>query len=138
MGEVEGKGRAIRWLLLTLALAATLTLAPTSQSATPDQPSQFHGHRLGDQSWQWKTNVWLPDKHRRVAICETGQDPPNWQHDSGTYQGGYGFWYGTWDRYKPVGWWPDNAAQATPWQQYRTALRVIADYGWSGWGCRGA
>jgi hypothetical protein len=120
-------------------IAATLALAGTTLAAPkPDPPSQFYGHRVGDQSWQWKTDAWLPDKHRRVAVCETGHNPPNWRHDSGTYQGGYGFWYGTWDSFKPVKWWPDNAADATPWQQYRTALRVIARYGWSGWGCRNA
>lgn len=124
-------------LIVILCSVLALVLVEASD-ARREQPAQFQGHRAGNQAWQYRTDVWLPAKHRRVTICETGKNPPNWKHDSGTYQGGYGFWYGTWDSFKPVSWWPSNAAHATPWQQYRTALRVIARYGWSGWGCRNA
>ena len=131
--------------MITLALVATLMLVPvTSTSAPkPDQPSQFYGHRTGDQSWQWKWRVWLPDKWRRIATCETpitvnGVRQMNWRHSNSSYQGAFGFAISSWDGFKPVAWWPDEAWMATPWQQYRTALAIHARYGFSGWGCRNA
>ena len=125
-----------------LAVVATLTLATTTVAA-PDKPPHgnqaiFHGHRRGDQSWQWNYRVWMPAVWQRIAWCESGTRPPadpDWTHDSGTYQGAMGFWYGSWDRFKPVAWWPDNAADASPWMQYRTALEIHARYGFTGWGC---
>lgn len=127
--------------MITLALAATLMLVPTSQSApSPDRPSQFLGHRTGDQSWQWKWEVWLPEKWQRIGACETGygKRPGRWDWNSGTYQGAFGFAVSSWDQFKPVAWWPSEAYLATPWQQYRTALAIHARYGFSGWGCRNA
>ena len=123
---------------------ATLTLCTTALAARPDKPvgnqAQFAGHRNGDQSWQWHWEKWLPDKYRRVFHCETPTNGQyiNWQHDSGTYQGGPGFYYGSWDQFKPVSWWPDEAYDATPWQQYQTARAIVAQYGFTGWGCGGA
>ena len=122
-----------------LCVLAALTVATRADA----RHSQFHGKRLGNQAWQYKWQVWLPDKHRRVTTCETpitvnGHREMNWRHNSGTYQGAYGFHYDSWDQFKPVRWWPSEAYLATPWQQYQTALAIYRRYGWSGWGCRGA
>lgn len=115
-------------------LAATLALAAT---AAAEPPAQFKGHRTGDQSWQWNYRAWMPPHWIRLAQCESGsRGEPNWKHDSGTYQGAFGFWYGSWDSFKPVAWWPNNAADATPFQQWRVARRIAARYGIaSPWGC---
>lgn len=128
-------------LIIALCLVAALAVVSASESAPkPDPPTQFYGHRVGDQSWQWKWQVWLPDKWQRVGACETGygKRPGRWNWNSGTYQGAFGFHYDSWDQFKPVHWWPREAYLATPWQQYRTALAIHARYGFSGWGCRGA
>jgi hypothetical protein len=64
-------------------------------------------------------------------MCETHL---NWRHNSGTYQGAFGFYYGSWDAFKPKGA-PSAAYLATPRQQYRAALNIYRRYGFSGWGC---
>jgi hypothetical protein len=122
-------------ILATLALAGTTLAAPK-----PEPPTQFHGHRVGDQSWQWKWWVWLPDKWQRIGACETGygKRPGRWDWNSGLYQGAFGFAVSSWDQFKPVSWWPSEAYLATPWQQYQTALAIHRRYGFSGWGCRNA
>lgn len=74
---------------------------------------------------------WMTPVEWAVGMCETGL---NWRHNSGTYQGAYGFYYGSWDQFKPSGY-PAEAYQATPWQQTVVARRIRARYGWSGWGC---
>jgi hypothetical protein len=119
------------------AVVATLTLATAAPAAQPDQ---FKGHRRGDQAWQWNWKAWLPDKWARIGACETGygQRPGRWDWNSGVYQGAFGFSVSSWDQFKPVSWWPDEAYLATPWQQYRTALEIHKRYGFSGWGCRNA
>lgn len=130
----------------TLVLAACLAfwfivgwgVSKAIAAPRPDNPPTHWVPGKGDQSWQWKYQVWMPPVYQRIAHCEGGTRPPqtpNWSHDSGIYQGAFGFYYGTWDSYKPVASWPGNAAQASPWQQYRTALRVQADVGFYAWGC---
>lgn len=88
------------------------------------------------QEWQrqydWET--WLPDKWRRIGVCETQL---NWRHSNSSYQGAFGFAVSSWDAFKLPGY-PDEAWQATPWQQYQVALAIYDRYGFSGWGCRGA
>lgn len=89
------------------------------------------------QSWQYKYKVWMPMKWQNLAHCEAGtRHPaePDWQHNSGTYQGAMGFYYGTWDQYRYPGY-PSEAYLATPWQQYKVALRVFAIHGYGAWGC---
>lgn len=91
---------------------------------------EYHFH------W-WK---WLPAKWQRIARCETHKGqyvPGDWRHNSGTYQGAFGFYHGTWDGYKPEGF-PAEAYQATPRQQYIVALNVYAEHGYGAWGCGGA
>lgn len=91
----------------------------------------------GDQSWQWKYRVWMAPHAIRLAQCESGsRGEPVWRHNSGTYEGAFGFYYGTWDQFKPVSWWPSSASEASPWQQYVVARIVARRYGIaSPWGC---
>lgn len=88
---------------------------------------------------------WLPDKWQRVGACETGygQRPGAWDWNSGTYQGAFGFYHGSWDLFVPradpeAGPYPSEAYEASPRQQYEVALAIWRVYGFSGWGCRGA
>jgi hypothetical protein len=88
---------------------------------------------------------WLPDKWQRIGACETGygRRPGNWRHNSGTYQGAFGFYHGSWDAFVPhadrkAAPYPSEAYLATPRQQYEVALAIYRMYGLSGWGCRGA
>jgi hypothetical protein len=113
--------------LLLVALAATgAHAAPTRKPAS-------------QQSWQYKWWVWLPDKWQRIGACETGygKRPGNWKHHNSSYQGAFGFATQSWDQFKPNGY-PEDADQATPWQQYVVALRIYHRYGLTGWGCRNA
>lgn len=91
------------------------------------------------QAWQWKWQAWLPDKWQRIGACETGygKRPGNWKHNSGSYQGAFGFAVSSWDAFRLPGY-PSEAYNATPWQQYRVALEIYKRYGLSGWGCRNA
>lgn len=89
---------------------------------------------LAEQKRQWNWQAWLPDKWRRIGVCETGL---NWHHYNSSYEGAFGFATSSWDAFKPAGY-PDHASQATPWQQYQVALNIYNRYGFSGWGCRGA
>ena len=125
--------------LLIVAVCVMAALAIVS-AGEAKQRTQFTGHRVGNQAWQYRWQVWLPDKWQRIGACETGygKRPGRWDWNSGTYQGAFGFHHQSWDQFKPVWWWPKNAYDATPWQQYRTALAIHARYGFSGWGCRNA
>lgn len=88
---------------------------------------------------------WLPDKWQRIGACETGygRRPGQWTWNSGTYQGAFGFYHGSWDAFvgsanPKAGPYPSEAYNATPRQQYEVALAIWRRYGFSGWGCRGA
>jgi hypothetical protein len=89
---------------------------------------------LAERARQWNWQAWLPDKWRRIGICETQL---NWQHYNSSYEGAFGFATSSWRQFKNPGY-PDHANQASPWQQYQVALNIYRRYGFSGWGCRGA
>ena len=132
-------------LVIAICVVAALAIVSAGSAAKPrtmsaEYDAQFEGHRVGSQAWQYRWQVWLPDKWQRIGACETGygKRPGRWDWNSGTYQGAFGFHHQSWDQFKPVWWWPKNAYDATPWQQYRTALAIHARYGFSGWGCRNA
>ncbi len=82
----------------------------------------------------------LPPNHDLwIAIGRCEQPGPgymgiNWSHTGPTYQGGLGFWYGTWSGYKYPGM-PSNAGYATWRQQMKVANRLLSLYGTSPWGC---
>lgn len=97
------------------------------------------------REYQYDWAAWLPDKWQRIGACETGygKRPGNWQHNSGTYQGAFGFAVSSWDAFVPyadphAGPYPSEAYLATPRQQYEVALAIYRRYGLSGWGCRNA
>lgn len=73
----------------------------------------------------------------RLAQCETGG---NWswgaQYGTPTFEGGIGFYHGTWVTYKPAGY-PLHAYDATRVQQINVGRRVLADVGPGAWGCAG-
>lgn len=79
----------------------------------------------------------MPAHWQRLAACESGSPQGNLNFAfRGDYDGVFGFAYSTWDSFKPVSWWPKDAWQATPFQQYRVARIVAARYGIaSPWGC---
>ncbi len=89
---------------------------------------------LHERARQYNWQAWLPDKWRRVGMCETQL---NWQHSNSGYQGAFGFAIQSWDQFKLPGY-PDEAWQASPWQQYQVALAIWRRFGFSGWGCRAA
>lgn len=110
---------------MTLTVALIVALLPAlAQGRIP-------AHQ---QKWQYRYQVWMPAVWQRLARCESGSNPPNWRHDSGTYQGAFGFYHGSWDAFRPSSY-PSNAADATPWQQLVVARRIHARFGFSGWGC---
>lgn len=93
--------------------------------------------------YDWRS--WLPDKWQRIGACETGYGriPGDWRWNSGTYQGAFGFYHGSWDAFRgqadpKAGPYPSEAYLATPRQQYEVALAIWRVFGFSGWGCRGA
>lgn len=110
-------------VLSTLVIAAAIaaTSVPLAQG--------------GNQAWQWQYKTWMPRHWQNLAACESGSNPPNWQHNSGTYEGAFGFYRGSWDAFRPARY-PSSASAATPWQQWQVALRIAARYGIaSPWGC---
>jgi hypothetical protein len=82
----------------------------------------------------------LPKNHDlwiRIGRCEQpgkGYKGINWSHPGPTYQGGLGFWYGTWNSFKYQSM-PANAGSASWRQQMRVANRLLRKYGTSPWGC---
>ncbi len=103
----------------TIGAALAVAILAVPAAAAPRPPLPPH-HAL-----------WL-----RVAQCEqpgNGYGGVNWQHRGPRYEGGLGFFHGSWDAYKPRGY-PDNAGDATWRQQMVTANRLWARAGW-GWGC---
>jgi hypothetical protein len=102
-------------------------------------------HLRSWQRYQYAWWQWLPSKWQRIGACETGygRRPGNWQHNSGAYQGAFGFAVSSWDSFVPradprAGPYPSEAYEGTPRQQYEVALAIYRAYGLSGWGCRNA
>lgn len=73
--------------------------------------------------------VHVPRVWRLLAQCETGG---NWRHRNSTYQGGLGFYHGSWDAYRPRGF-PSEAYLASPAQQVAVGRRIRNDVGWGAW-----
>ena len=90
--------------------------------------------------WKKVKRSQLPANHDLwVAIgrCEqpgSGYKGVNWSHTGPTFQGGLGFWYGTWSGFKYPNM-PSNAGYATWRQQMKVANRLYRMYGTSPWGC---
>jgi len=110
------------------------------------QTAATHGRVVIERRhYHYAWRDWLPAKWQRVGACETGygKRPGRWDWNSGTYQGAFGFYHGSWDAFAPradrkSGLFLREAYRATPRQQYEVALAIWRAYGFSGWGCRGA
>lgn len=75
-----------------------------------------------------------------LGRCEqpgNGYAGVQWDTHGPTYEGGLGFWYGTWDQYAPevLAAPSANAGDAPWWDQVRVARHLYALYGPSPWGC---
>jgi len=96
--------------------------------------------RVMQARWKKVKRSILPPNHDlwvRIGRCEqpgAGYQGVNWSHTGPTFQGGLGFWYGTWSGFKYPGM-PSNAGYATWRQQMRVANRLYGMYGTSPWGC---
>ena len=114
--------------LLTLVLVAGALCLPSSAALAEKLPTQ--NVAAAGMPKNWKT--WI-----RIGRCEQpgrGAWGIRWNHPGPRYQGGLGFYSGTWDGFKPRGY-PDNAGQATWRQQMNVANRVARSVGFSAWGC---
>ena len=117
----------------------------------PDKAKEKHRHivmcavgpnhkTIMKANWKKIKKSILPDNHDlwiKIGICEqpgSGYMGVNWSHTGPTFQGGLGFWYGTWSGFKYPGM-PSNAGYATWRQQMKVANRLLAMYGTSPWGC---
>lgn len=99
------------------------------------------GHKVAmKKHWKKVKRSVLPANHDlwiAIGKCEqpgSGYMGVNWSHTGPTYQGGLGFWYGTWSGFKYPGM-PSNAGYATWRQQMKVANRLLNMYGTSPWGC---
>lgn len=107
----------IKLVIATIVAVLATIVTGTTQAKQESLPHQPH---------------WLPRIYYAIAVCETGL---NYKHHTRDYQGAYGFYRGSWDEYKPSGY-PNDADQATPYQQYVVAKRIHDKYNsFSGWGC---
>jgi hypothetical protein len=96
--------------------------------------------KIMEKTWGKIKKSVLPKNHDlwvKIGKCEQpgrGYKGINWSHTGPTYQGGLGFWYGTWSgfKYKNM---PSNAGYATWRQQMKVANRLHRLYGTSPWGC---
>lgn len=114
--------------MTTAILFALLTTSPTVGARLP----------ASKQTWQVKWWVWLPDKWRRVARCETHLD---FRFHNRDYVSAFGISRRAYDEDARVMGAPrwDDEHIPTPWHQFRAALgHYRLHSGFSGWGCRGA
>lgn len=139
-GWLEKRGAEVRFRVRVIKSCPRYLLRVTVAKA---RGARIVYERWYAYHWDWAT--WLPDKWARIGACETGygRRPGSWTWNSGTYQGAFGFYHGSWDAFvgsanPKAGPYPSEAYNATPRQQYEVALAIWRRYGFSGWGCRGA
>lgn len=117
------------------ALIAACLTAPAMAGAKPITPPQKQD---GAEAQAAKRR--LPRNHDlwiRIGRCEQpgrGYMGINWSHHGPTYQGGLGFYSGTWASFKER-WMPANAGDASWRAQMQVANKLYARYGTSPWGC---
>jgi hypothetical protein len=113
----------------TTVVPATVPTTTTAPEPEPPAPQEVVADAGDDIA------IWIA-----MGRCEQPGDGwmgVRWSHRGPTYQGGLGFWYGTWDAYKRgtsaenI----DNAGDATPMQQIEVARRVRDAHGYHAWGC---
>lgn len=115
-----------------LALAVLLGMALTVPAAAAPHPPVALATKAKKKRLPANHDLWL-----RIGRCEQpgrGYGGVNWSHHGPTYQGGLGFYSGTWASFKVPGM-PANAGDATWRQQMWVANRLYARYGTSPWGC---
>ena len=118
-----------------IATAAAFALIPALASAG-DKPLPKHGTIVQAAKAKKK----LPKRHDlwiRIGRCEQpggGYKGVYWSQPGPRYQGGLGFYSGTWAAFKEPHM-PANAGQATWRQQMWVANKLYARYGTSPWGC---
>ena len=115
-----------------LALAVLAGMALTVPAHAAPHPPVTLAAKAKKKRLPANHGLWL-----RIGRCEqpgSGYGGVNWSHRGPTYQGGLGFWYGTWAAFKVKGM-PANAGDATWRQQMWVANRLYARYGVSPWGC---
>lgn len=111
------------------AIAKPSVISPSLIGVMPKQPPIV---KVKPKPMPDNSEVWI-----RIGRCEqpgSGKWGVNWIHPGPQFQGGLGFYSGTWDSYRPSGY-PDEAGQATWRQQMNVANRVANDVGFSAWGC---
>jgi hypothetical protein len=122
----------------------TMMLQPRLQYGFAAEHARSYTTRLAIlRGWQARFSATYRTYHSRygygvwdrLAMCET-QGNWNWgaQYGNPTFEGGIGFYHGTWLAYRPAGY-PEHAYQATRVQQINVGRRVLADVGPSAWGC---
>jgi hypothetical protein len=113
-----------------LATAAFVAMAVPAQAKVIEAPLSKTEAITTKMPKNWRT--WI-----RIGRCEQpgrGAWGINWSHPGPTYQGGLGFYSGTWKSFKLRGY-PSNAGKATWKQQMIVANRVAYSVGFSAWGC---
>ena len=119
-------------------IAGVITLAFIAVPAAQAEPQPLPKHGTVIEATQAKKR--LPKRHDlwvRIGRCEqpgSGYKGVYWSHPGPRYQGGLGFYSGTWAAFKEPGM-PANAGQATWRQQMWVANKLYARYGTSPWGC---
>ncbi len=130
-----GLADRIRWPNCRRAVAAAKEWRARAVSARESFLRWYRYH------FDWRD--WLPSNWLSVAICESGKNPPNWQHDSVTYVSAFGiFRPGYADDAHRIGAlsWDETLDRLrrypTPREQYEAALSHYRANG-DGWGCAG-
>jgi hypothetical protein len=140
---------AVAWQAVRFYRAKTAAHRHTLKvSGLPALEQNASCKRLRERARYWRLNAKAharvvrleyadpPYPYYQIAVCETGGingGRPLWTHHNGTYSGAYGFAHSTWAYYRYPGY-PARAADATPRQQTRVAMRLVATFGgYSSW-----
>lgn len=125
-------------MITLLALALT---APAASASFGGVEAPFTGVReKAKVVKKAKPKPKKPARHDlwvRIGRCEQpgrGYMGVYWSHPGPRYQGGLGFYSGTWAAFKEP-WMPSNAGAASWRAQMQVANKLYARYGTSPWGC---
>lgn len=129
-------------IVSTAPPSTTLPTPTTTEPPAPELPADTVRNSATDpDGLPWPSpadpdwDIWMA-----MGACEqpgNGVGGVNWSHRGPTYQGGLGFWYGTWASYGGRILGISNAGDATPEEQIWVARRVRDAHGYSAWGCAG-
>jgi len=102
-----------KFLTLILSLMVFVIIVPFASAKNTKRPS------------------YMPKVLWAIGMCEVGLNPI---HHTRDYEGMFGFYRGTWQDYKPVGY-PAHAYLANVRQQVIVAKILVKKFGYSPWGC---